>query len=273
MIEISSQELARRIRVHAVRMTHGAGSSHVGSVLSIADILAVLYGGVLQYKTDEPAWQGRDRFVLSKGHAGAGVYAVLSETGFFEKEELGRYCRNGSILSGHVSHMEVPGVEFSTGSLGHGLPVAAGMAYAARLQRDRHRVLVLMSDGECDEGSVWEAAMFAAHHKLDNLLAIVDYNGLQSIGSTEETLALEPFSDKWRAFGWHVTELNGHDHTELASALLNLQSDSGGKPRCILAHTTKGRGVSFMENSVLWHYRSPQDQEYIAALAELGETE
>ena len=262
------EALARRIRLHAVEMTHRGKSSHVGSILSIADILASLYGAVLQVRAQEPRWAARDRFILSKGHAGAGVYAALAEAGFFEVEKLRTHYQNGSDLSGHVSHKGIPGVEFSTGSLGHGLPVGVGIALAGKLAQRDNRVFVLMSDGECDEGSNWEAIMFAAHHRLGNLTAIVDYNKLQSIQSTEATLGLEPFADKWSSFGWEVIEVDGHNHEQLSAALTQ-ETVRGGRPRCVIAHTTQGKGVAFMENQVLWHYRSPQGEELAAALKEL----
>jgi transketolase len=268
-VEVASTvELARRIRRHALMMTSAGGSSHIGSILSMADIIAVLYGGVLRVDPERPQWPDRDRFILSKGHAGAGVYAVLAERGFLPAARLATHNQNGSVLSGHVSHKGVPGVELSTGSLGHGLGVGAGMAYAAKLDRRLHRVFVLLSDGECDEGSNWEAILFAAHHRLDNLVAIVDYNKIQSLASVAETLALEPFAEKWRSFGWDVIEVSGHDHAELREAFLTVPP-AAGRPTCIIAHTTKGRGVSFMENSVLWHYRTPRGAELDAALAEI----
>lgn len=260
--------LAKRIRLHALRMTSLGGSSHIGSVLSMADLVAVLYGAILRVDPKNPKWRERDRFILSKGHAGAGVYAALAERGFFNVSTLDTHYQDGSILSGHISHKGVPGVELSTGSLGHGLPVGAGMAYSSKLDHQQHRVFVLMSDGECDEGSNWEAILFAAHHHLDNLVAIVDYNKIQSIGSVADTLALEPFSDKWQSFGWSVTEIDGHSHAEIRTALTRLPH-MRDKPNCIIAHTTKGKGVSFMENSVLWHYRTARDKEYAAALKEL----
>lgn len=260
--------LARRIRQHAVRMTSSGKSSHVGSVLSMADILAVLYGAILKVDPSNPRWPGRDRFILSKGHGGAGVYAALAEAGFFPVEVLKQHYQNGSILSGHVSHKGVPGVELSTGSLGHGLGVGAGMAYAGKLARQSHRVMVLMSDGECDEGSNWEAIHFAGHHKLDNLVAIIDYNKIQSLASTDETLTLEPFADKWRAFNWAVREVGGNDCDALHTTLEGLPFEQG-RPSVLIAHTVKGKGVSFMEGSVLWHYRSPQGDELARALAEL----
>ena len=262
-----TRELARRVREHALRMTRAGKSSHIGSVLSIADLLAVLYGRVLRVRPPEPHWPERDRFILSKGHAGAGVYAVLAECGFLPTATLAQHCANGSVLSGHLSHKGVPGVELSTGSLGHGLGVAAGMALAAKLDERTHRVFVLQSDGECDEGSVWEAALFAAHHRLDRLVTIVDYNKIQSLASTRDTLDLEPFAEKWRSFGWTVREVDGHDHAQIADALHDAPVEQ--RPTCVIAHTVKGRGVSFMENSVLWHYRSPQGEEFERALAEI----
>jgi transketolase len=234
----------------------------------MADIIAVLYGQVLNVKPHDPEWHKRDRFILSKGHAGAGIYAALAETGFFPVEWLKLHCARGSKMSGHVSHIGVPGVEFSTGSLGHGLPVAAGMAYAARADKKDHRVYVLLSDGECDEGSNWEAILFSAHHKLSNLIAIVDYNKIQSLDTVQNTLALEPFAMKLSAFGWNVREVNGHDHRALIETLQVVPS-AQDRPTWIIAHTIKGKGVTFMENSVLWHYRSPQGDEFEAALAEL----
>src|SRR5258706_14301524 len=249
-------------------MTGDSGGSHIGAVFSMADIVAVLYGAVLRVDPSAPGWPERDRFILSKGHAGAGVYAALAERGFFEMEKLATHYRDGSELSGHVSHKGNPGVEPSTGSLGHGLSVGVGMAYAARLDGREHRVVVLLSDGECDEGSNWEAILFAAHHGLDNLVAIVDYNKIQSLGPVDETLRLEPFADKWRAFGWTAVEVDGHDHDALRATLLGMPMVPG-KPTCVLAHTVKGKGVSFMEHSVLWHYRAPRGDEFDAAEREL----
>ena len=262
-----TEELALRLRRHVVRMCSRGGSSHVGSGLSIADILAVLYGEVLRIDPSNSLWPERDRFILSKGHAGACVYAALAERGFFDRAELERHYQNGSNLSGHVSHRHVPGVEVSTGSLGHGLGIGAGMAFNLRRFGGNQRVFVVLSDGECDEGSVWEAAMFAAHHRLSNLCAIVDYNKLQSLGRVSDTINLEPFGAKWRAFGWHAVRVDGHDHVALKSAFVE-RADS--RPTCIVADTVKGRGVSFMENEVLWHYRAPRGEDYVAAMRELG---
>jgi transketolase len=265
---VDTRALAKSIRIHALRMTSAGGGAHIGAVFSMADIVAVLYGGILRVDPRSPRWPERDRFILSKGHAGAGLYAVLAERGFFPVDELAQHYGDGSVFSGHVSHKGIPGVELSTGSLGHGLSVGAGMAYGAKLDRQEHRIFVLLSDGECDEGSTWEAVLFAAHHKLDNLVAIVDYNKIQSLASVAETLELEPFADKWRAFGWAVTEVDGHDHRSLQKAL-NARHASTGRSTVVIAHTTKGKGVSFMENTVLWHYRIAKGEEFDRALAEL----
>lgn len=263
---MTSLDLAKIIRLDVVEMTSLGNSSHVGSCLSIADILAVLYSDVMNYDPKNPDWDQRDRFILSKGHAGAAVYSALARSGFFDPTELRTHCGDGSKLSGHVSHKGVPGVEFSTGSLGHGLGVGCGMSFQLKRNVGQQRVFVVLSDGECDEGSVWEAALFASHHKLNNLVAIIDYNKLQSIKSISETLALEPFRDKWASFGWKVFELDGHDHRALTTAL---GDSSDMRPTVVIAHTTKGKGVSFMENSVLWHYRSPQGNEFSTAIEEL----
>lgn len=267
---LDSKELAKKIRLHVLEMTSRGGSSHIGAAFSMADIVAVLYGGILNLDPTNPKNPSRDRFILSKGHAGAAIYAALAETGFFPVEKLKTHYQDGSDLSGHVSHKGIPGVELSTGSLGHGLPVAAGMAKAGKLRGANHRVVVLLGDGECDEGSNWEAILFAAHHKLDNLVAIVDFNKIQSLAPVSETLGLEPFTDKWESFGWNVIEVDGHDHQNLKDGL-SQNASVPGKPTCVLAHTIKGRGVSFMENSVLWHYRTARGEEFDAARKELEE--
>lgn len=265
------QELANKIRIHALKMTSKGGSSHIAAVLSMADIMACLYGKVMNYDVKDPKSDTRDRFILSKGHAGAGVYAALAESGFFSTDKLSTHYQDGSDLSGHVSHKNVPGVEFSTGSLGHGLPVGTGMAKAAQIDGKHHRVFVVLSDGECDEGSNWEAILFAGHHKLNNLVAIVDYNKIQSLAPVSETLALEPFAEKWKNFHWNVIEVNGHNVGELVEALDGNLHES--KPTVVIAHTTKGKGVSFMENKVLWHYRTARGEEFENALKELTNNE
>jgi len=265
---MDSLNLAWRIRRHGIEMTHISQGSHIGSILSVSDIVAVLYADVANVDPDDPEHDDRDRIILSKGHAGAAVYAALAEKGFFDVAELLTHYADGSRLSGHVSHKGVPGVEFSTGSLGHGLSVAAGMAYAAKKDHKSHRVLVIMGDGECDEGSVWEAALVANHYDLDNLVAIVDRNRMQSLDYTVNTIALEPFADKWRAFGWNVIQVDGHDHDQLRDAFEASKAAAG--PSIIIAETVKGKGISFMENEILWHYRFPHaGEEYDSAVAEL----
>ncbi len=259
--------LATRIRRHALVMVTRARASHIGSALSIADIMAVLYGAVLRVDPADPADPARDRFLLSKGHACVAVYAALAEAGFFPASDLESYGQDGSVLMNHISH-KVAGVEFSTGALGHGLPFGVGKALAAKRQGAAWRTFVLLSDGEMGEGSNWEALMFAAHHRLDNLIAIIDYNKLQSLTTVAETLGIEPLKDKLTSFGWSVREVDGHDHAALA-AVLGSAPWHAGKPSLVIAHTIKGKGVSFMENQIAWHYRSPTGEQLAAALAEL----
>ncbi len=265
--EIAPDDFARRIRAHALRMVFGARASHIGSCLSMADILAVLYTRILRIDPLQPDLATRDRLIVSKGHAAAIIYASLAERGYFPVSELETYCADGSALTGHVSHA-VPGVEVSTGSLGHGLPIAVGMAVAAKAANRASRVYCLLSDGECDEGSNWEAILFSPHHKLDNLVAIVDFNKIQSFGRTSDVLNLEPFADKWRAFGWDTVEVDGHDLAALENGFS--APPVPGKPRVLIAHTIKGRGVSFMQDKLEWHYKSPTDEQLVAALAEVG---
>jgi len=262
---MNSAALARAIRRHALRMVHTANASHIGSCLSLADIVAVLYGGVMQCDPAQPRSAVRDRLIVSKGHASAIIYAVLAERGYFDVAELADYGRDGSRLMAHVSH-KVPGVEFSSGSLGHGLPFGVGKALAARQGGHAWRTFVLLSDGEMDEGSNWEALMFAAHHRLESLTAVIDYNKFQSLDLVSQTLALEPLADKLTAFGWDAVEVDGHDHGALAAVL---GGPRAGRPRAVIAHTTKGKGVSFMEGKVEWHYRSPNAELLAQALAEL----
>lgn len=267
---MNSEQLAWRIKRHAVEMTHISQGSHIGSVLSVADIIAVLYSDIMYVNPEDPGDENRDRFILSKGHAGAAIYAALAEKGFFKAEELLTHYADGSRLSGHVSHKGVPGVEVSTGSLGHGLPMGAGMALAAKYDGKEHNIFVVMGDGECDEGSVWECALFANQFKLDNLIAVIDHNKMQSLDFCENTMALAPFGDKWRAFGWNVYDIDGHDHSQLKCALKEAKDNKNGKPSVIIANTVKGKGISFMEMNILWHYRFPHDgEEYDNAVAEL----
>lgn len=265
---MNSVDLSWRIRRHGIEMTHVSQGSHIGSILSVSDIVAVLYADVANVDPADPEHADRDRIILSKGHAGAAMYAALAEMGFFDVAELGTHYADGSRLSGHVSHKGNPGVEFSTGSLGHGLSVAAGMAYAAKKDQKSHRVFAILGDGECDEGSVWEAALVANHYHLNNLVAVIDHNRMQSLDFCEETIALEPFADKWRAFGWTVLTVDGHDHGQLRGAFEASRSSAG--PSVIIARTIKGKGISFMENDILWHYRFPhKGEEYDSAVAEL----
>lgn len=263
---MTSVELAHKIRKHAIEMTHISHGSHIGAVLSATDIVAVLYNDIMNLFPNDPENDLRDRFILSKGHAGAVVYAALAEMGFFDVDELRTHYSDGSRLSGHVSHKDVPGVEFSTGSLGHGACVAAGMAMAAKRDNKKHRVFTVIGDGECNEGSIWEMALFANHFNLSNYYIIIDHNKLQSLDTCKNTLDPIDMSKKWLSFGWDVIEIDGHNHDMIKEAIIGR---SGDKPHCIIAHTIKGKGVSFMENEVLWHYRDPQGEFYTKAMIEL----
>jgi transketolase len=260
-------DFAKNIRLQVLNMVHRAKASHVGSCFSVADILAVLYGSTLNVRPNESKWIDRDRFILSKGHSAAAVYAALALRQFFPISELQNYGKDGSLLMTHINH-KINGVEFSTGSLGHGLPFATGKALAAKKQDKSWRSFVLLSDGELDEGSNWEAFMFAAHHKLDNLVAIIDYNKLQSLTTVANTLGLEPLGAKLEAFGWDVKEVDGHDLGAIGNAL-NSAPWSIGKPSVLIAHTIKGKGVSFMENKVEWHYKSPNAEQLTLAIEEV----
>ena len=258
------EPLARDIRCHALTMVHRARASHIGSCLSAADILAHLYGYWLRVSPENPSARDRDYFFLSKGHAAAALYGALAAVGFFNERLLQSYSTDGSDFAGSVSH-RVPGVELSSGSLGHGLPVATGLALASKRTGRENRAAVLLSDGECDEGSVWEAALFAGSHRLDNLLAIVDYNKLQGFGRTDAVHPLEPFGRKWSAFGWNVREIDGHDHLQIRETLSAVPF-APGAPSVIIAHTRKGKGVPFMEDRLEWHYKSPTDDELAEAV-------
>jgi len=262
---------ARQARAEVLRMVHRAKASHVGGALSMIDILAALYGpgGRLRANPRQPDWPERDRFILSKGHACTGLYATLALAGFFPLASLESYARDGSALMSHASHT-VDGIELSTGSLGHGLPVGGGLALGARLRGQSWRTVVLLSDGELDEGSNWEAILFAGHHGLDGLWAIIDANRIQSLGNVSDVLDLEPLGDKFRAFGWAVVEVDGHDTAALHDALDLANPPVPGKPTVVVARTIKGRGVSFMEDRIAWHYQSPSDAQLGAALTELG---
>jgi transketolase len=242
------------LRVTIVRMLEAAGRAHVGSAFSLVEILRVLYDHVLRYDATQPKWKGRDRFVLSKGHGCLALYVLLAEKGFFPEDELWRYCKSDGILGGHPE-IKVPGVEVSTGSLGHGLSIGIGFAMNARLDESSSRTFVVIGDGESNEGSIWEAALFACKHQLSNLTLFVDYNKQQSYGSTREILDLEPIADKWRSFGFAVMEVDGHDVEELKHATSTLPF-AADKPSAIICHTVKGKGVDFVENNLEWHHKN-----------------
>ena len=266
---MNSEQLAWLIRRHGVEMTHISHGSHIGAILSVADIVAVLYNDVANIFPEKVNDENRDRIILSKGHAGAAIYAALAEKGFFDREELKTHYADGSRLSGHVSHKGVPGVEFSTGSLGHGACVAAGMALNAKLDKKPYYTYAIVGDGECDEGSIWEMALFANQFNLNQFVVIVDHNKMQSLDFCENTLSLAPFAEKWKAFGWNVLDIDGHNHEELRAAFAKAK-ESTDKPTVIIANTVKGKGISFMEFDILWHYRFPHDgEEYDGALKEL----
>lgn len=260
---------AAQLRGRIIEMCHAASSAHLGSSLSCADVLTAAYWHVLKVDPAHPADPLRDRFILSKGHAAMAIYATLAMRGFFPEAELATYNQDGGRLAEHPPANQLPGVEAATGSLGHGLPLAAGIALAGRIQGRDYRVFALLSDGENNEGSVWEAAMFAAGQRLENLCAIIDYNKWQATDRSNDVLALAPLADKWRAFGWDAVELDGHDVEGLARIMQKVPNGSG-KPVAIIAHTVKGKGVSFMEDDNNWHYRAPTAAEVALARAELG---
>lgn len=266
----AAARLARRMRRHSLRMVHAARLGHPGGDLSAADIIATLYSGVLRIDPSNPTAPNRDRFILSKGHCSGALYSVLAESGFFPVETLSQYMKPLSLLNGHPDRNKVPGVEANTGPLGHGLPIAVGAAKAAKITGAAWRTFVLTGDGELQEGSNWEAAMAASQFQLDNLTLIIDRNRLQQGDQTERTVALDPLADRWRAFGWAVREIDGHDLAELARTFRTLPFEPS-RPNCIIAHTHKGRGVSFMQDRVEWHHGVPSAQQLAAALQELGE--
>jgi len=261
--------IACQLRRRVIRMSHEGRAPHLGSSMSCIDILVAAYWKALQIDSAAPHDPDRDRFILSKGHAAAALYATLAERGFFPTEELADYNQAGSRFPEQPSPGAVPGVEAATGSLGHGLSIGLGMALAGRIQQRAYRIMALVSDGECNEGTVWEAAMFAASQQLDNLTVIIDYNRWQATGRSEQIMSLDPMVDKWQAFGWHAVVVDGHDIESLGS-LLNKVPLGSGKPTAIVAQTVKGKGVSFMEDDNNWHYRIPNEEELQAALAELG---
>jgi len=262
------RESARRLRRHVITMTATAGSGHPGGSLSAADIVSALYFRILRHDCKNPRWPDRDRFILSKGHAAPILYAALAETGYFPVTELATLRKLDSRLQGHTDARVTPGVEMSSGSLGMGLSFAIGIALAARLDFKAHRTYALLSDGECEEGQTWEAALSAAQFKLDNITAIVDCNGMQLTGWTRDIMNLEPLTEKWRIFGWHTIDIDGHDFDQILSACQEAQ-DTKGKPSVIVARTIKGKGVSFMENNPVFHGKAPTAEEAERALQEL----
>ncbi|AZY48732.1 transketolase [Bordetella avium] len=260
---------SKQIRLRVLELCSQKRTSHIGGAFSIADVLAVLYGAVLDVRADAPDEPSRDRLLYSKGHACTALYAALEHRGFFEgKNLLEEFTENGSYFTSHVNH-RLPGVELSTGSLGHALGVACGSALACKRRQMKNTVFAILSDGELDEGSNWEAILFAAHNRLDNLVAVIDFNKIQSFGSVKDVMNLEPLADKFRAFNWEVEEVDGHSLEALQATLRNFKSSRSGRPKCLIAHTIKGKGVSFMENELVWHYRSPSDQEVQRAREEL----
>lgn len=264
-------EVARDIRKNIYQIAHHAGGGHMGAAFSMADIISVLYfGDVLKFDAKNPNWEERDKFILSKGHASYALYAVLAKAGYFSEEELRHVGRPGSKFGGHPKMDDIPGVEASTGALGHGLSFAIGIAYANKIDKKDSHVYVMLGDGECQEGSIWEGALSAPTLGLDNLTVIVDHNKLQAMDDLENIVHMKPFADKWKAFGWNVVEIDGHNYEEIKKALL-IRVKS--KPTLIVANTIKGKGVSFMENVPIWHYRMPNEQELLILMEELGLTE
>ena len=261
--------MAKQLRRHVIKMIATAGSGHPGGSLSAADIVTALYFNVMRHNPEDPQWLARDRFVLSKGHAAPILYAALAECGYFPVEELSTLRKLGSRLQGHTDRALTPGVEMSAGSLGQGLSFGIGIALAGRLDKRDYRVYVLLGDGECEEGQIWEAAMLAPHFQIDNLTAIVDHNGIQLDGRCCDIMGIEPLADKWRAFNWHVIEVDGHDIKQVLQALKKA-GEIKGKPTVIIAHTVKGKGVSFMENNVAFHGKAPNQEQTEQALKELA---
>lgn len=262
------RKIARNIRKKIIKMSLIGGASHIGTALSCVEILVTLYFHIMNVDPRRPSYSERDRFIMSKGHGCAALYATLAEKEFFSNDMLEKYYIDGGMLPGHVTKDSVPGIEVSSGSLGHGLSIGIGMALAAKIDKKKYRVFVLIGDGECNEGAIWEGAIFAAMHKLDNLIVIVDYNKLQAFGYTNEVLNLEPFGKKWEAFGWCVEEVDGHNIEQLIEVLTKIPKEKN-KPLVIIAHTIKGKGVSFMENRLEWHYKSLTESIASAALDDI----
>jgi transketolase len=258
-------ERSKYLRKLVVRALQGGERGHVGSSMSLIEIMRVLYDDILRYRSDEPKWRERDRMILSKGHGCIALYVLLADKGFIPMEALDTFCRRDSILGGHPEAGKVPGVEASTGALGHGLSIGVGMALAARIQKRDSRVIVVMGDGEINEGSVWEAAMCAGKHRLSNLTAVIDYNKIQSAGPTREIQDLEPLLDKWRAFNFAAVEVDGHDVEALRKTFRSLPLDPD-RPSAVICHTVKGKGISFAEHDATWHHKSKIGQDVVAKL-------
>jgi len=269
MSNIDLKEKARELRKLIFRTICKGGGGHIPASLSIVEILTVLYYEVLNIYPKNPKNLDRDRFILSKGHAGVTLYAILADKGFFKKEHLDTFGKCGTILGGHPDMYKIPGVEASTGALGHGFPFGVGIALAGKLDKKNFRVFTLVGDGECQEGSIWEAAMFAPQRKLDNLTVIIDYNKFQALDKLEEIISIDPLADKWRAFGWEVKEIDGHNMQEMKDLFRSVPFVKY-KPNLVIAHTIKGKGISFMENEPIWHYRMPNKEEMKIACNELG---
>ncbi len=268
------EEIASEIRKEIMVTAYHGKSGHLASAFSAVEILTALYfGGIVRYDRKNPYWEGRDKVVVSKGHASLALYCILKQIGYLTAEELDSFCQPGSLLGGEPKYGEIPGVEATTGSLGHGLSFAVGIALANQLDQKAAHVYVVLGDGECQEGSVWEAALSAAHYRLGNLTVILDWNKLQAMGNTEDILGLEPLAEKWRAFGWMTEKVDGHRIGDLAEALKRDREESRDKPKILVADTVKGKGVSFMEQVPIWHYRMPNAEEMEIVKSELGITE
>ncbi|MES9883188.1 MAG: transketolase [Sedimenticola sp.] len=270
-LESPLDERSRALRRLVISALEGGGRGHFGSSMSLIEILRALYDNFLRYRVDQPEWPGRDRFILSKGHGCLTLYALLADKGFIERDALRGFCSQHSCLGGHPEVGKIPGVEASTGALGHGLSIGVGMALASHIRGDSSRVVVVTGDGEINEGSVWEAAMSAAKHRLESLTVMIDYNKLQSYGATRDVLDLEPLTDKWRAFGFGVSEVNGHDMDELRDSLARLPLEPG-RPSAIICHTVKGKGFPFAEFDPMWHHKSRINAKQVAGMYAALET-
>lgn len=268
---MSLENIAKEIRKDIMKTAFKGGSGHIASALSAVEIMTSLYfGDILHYDPEDPLWEDRDKVIMSKGHASLVLYSILKRIGYISQEELDTFCAPGSALGGEPKLGDIPGVEATTGSLGHGLSFATGIAMANKLDKRKSRVYVILGDGECQEGSVWEAVMSASHHMLGNMTVIMDCNSLQAMDSTENIVRLSPLADKWKGFGWDVAEVNGHDLEQVCRILKKDKECTVEKPRIIIAHTVKGKGISFMENVPIWHYRMPNQEEMEIVKRELG---